>query len=111
MVDPKIMCRQHLLGEHVELHMFVGALKKEKSIDGFIKKGLLEPGSIKNRHNKLVEEMNRRGMNHRSEIEVPSLAHLPQNQAIYKINPVVSKTELLKRCSHCRARYNDVVRT
>ena len=25
-VDPKQMCRQHLLGEHVELHMQAGAV-------------------------------------------------------------------------------------
>jgi hypothetical protein len=23
MVDPRIMCRNHLLGEHAEIHMFV----------------------------------------------------------------------------------------
>ena len=28
MVDPQIMCRQHLLGEHTEMHMFVGTLKR-----------------------------------------------------------------------------------
>ena len=26
------MCNQHLLGEHVEMHMFVGTLNKNKSI-------------------------------------------------------------------------------
>lgn len=26
MVDPKIMCRKHLLGEHLELHMLAGCI-------------------------------------------------------------------------------------
>ena len=36
MVDPKKMCRKHLLGEHVEIHMMVGTLLKGRSIDGFL---------------------------------------------------------------------------
>lgn len=32
MVPPELMCRQHLLGEHVELHMFVGAINKGTSV-------------------------------------------------------------------------------
>ena len=42
MVDPRIMCRQHLLGEHVEIHMFVGAISRGKSVKGYLEKGLLE---------------------------------------------------------------------
>jgi hypothetical protein len=30
MVDPRLVCSKHLLGEHVELHMFVGCLLKRK---------------------------------------------------------------------------------
>jgi hypothetical protein len=26
MVPPKVMCRKHLLGEHVEIHMLAGSL-------------------------------------------------------------------------------------
>lgn len=37
-VNPKNMCRQHLLGEHVECHMFVGAILKGISLSGYIKK-------------------------------------------------------------------------
>ena len=32
LVPPSHMCRKHLLGEHVELHMLLGTLKKGKSI-------------------------------------------------------------------------------
>ena len=41
MVDPKIMCRKHLLGEHVEHHMFVGTINKRISIVGYLRDNLL----------------------------------------------------------------------
>ena len=66
MVDPTLMCDQHLLGEHVELHMLAGTLARRRSIDGFIAKGLLEPGAMHERHEALVAEMAARGFMHRS---------------------------------------------
>ena len=30
------MCRKHLLGEHVELHMLLGSLRRGKNIEGFL---------------------------------------------------------------------------
>jgi hypothetical protein len=102
MVDPKMMCRQHLLGEHVELHMFCGTLKKKGSIDGFIQNQLLEPNSIAKRHEELVKEMEARGMNHKSPIEVPDLSYLPQNQKEFVVNKETSKAELLRRCQNCK---------
>lgn len=66
MTNPKIMCRQHFLGEHLELHMFVGALNKGTSVQGYLDNGLLEIHNIQSRHDELVEEMKRRGMNHKS---------------------------------------------
>jgi len=64
MVNPKIMCRQHLLGEHVEIHMFVGTLSRGKSVKGYLEKGLLEVHNLYWRHEELVEEMKRRGTVH-----------------------------------------------
>ncbi len=63
MVDPKKMCRKHLLGEHVEIHMMVGTLLKGRSIDGFLERGLLEPQSARIRHDALAAEMQARGYN------------------------------------------------
>ena len=42
MIDPKMLCKKHLLGEHVELHMFVGTINKNKKLDGYKKNGLVE---------------------------------------------------------------------
>lgn len=57
MVNPRIMCRQHLLGEHVEIHMFIGTLNRKKSVKGYLEKGLLEIHNLYARHEILVEEM------------------------------------------------------
>jgi hypothetical protein len=35
MVDPRQMCRQHLLGEHNELHMFAGTMRKGIGLAGY----------------------------------------------------------------------------
>ena len=71
--DPKIMCQKHLCGEHVEMHMFLGTIKKGKKIDGYLKNNLLEPMALYWRHKQLELEMIDRGYNHNSEMfDVPN---------------------------------------
>jgi Pyrimidine dimer DNA glycosylase len=41
LVDPRLMCSQHLLGEHVELHMLVGSLNRKKTSMAFYAAGWL----------------------------------------------------------------------
>jgi hypothetical protein len=97
MVDPRRMCTQHLLGEHVELHMLVGSLRLGKSLDGFVANGLVEVASIRRRHQELVREMTRRGFRHKSP--------LPAFRA-RRLGRVVrrkSLADLLARCKKCRA--------
>ena len=53
MVDPSLMCRKHLLGEHVELHMLVAWLVKGRSIAGWVASNCMEPKMIKQRHEAL----------------------------------------------------------
>ena len=69
MVNPRIMCREHLLGEHVEIHMFIGTINSNKSVKGYSQKGLLELHNLYARHADLVEEMKHRGYNHYSELD------------------------------------------
>jgi hypothetical protein len=99
LIDPKKMCRQHLLGEHVEMHMFVGAINKNISIDGYIDGGLVEPRKIKARHSELVAEMKRRGMNHKSPLPKFSVRGLPKGNVDIKAN----MKELKRRCKECRS--------
>jgi len=65
-IDTSKMCNQHLLGEHVEMHMFVGTLNRNKCIQGYLDKGLVEVHNIKKRHQEIVKEMKKRKMNHKS---------------------------------------------
>ena len=57
LVNPEIMCQKHLCGEHVEMHMFLGTLKKRKKVDGYITNNLFEPRLLYQRHKNLAEEM------------------------------------------------------
>ena len=69
MIDPTMLCRKHLLGEHVELHMFIGTINKNKKLNGYRENGLVEVHNIKSRHAELVSEMKSRGMNHNSPLQ------------------------------------------
>ena len=105
-VNPAIMCRQHLLGEHQELHTFVGTLRKKSSIDGYLIEGELDPRLLEARHEELVAEMIRRGYDHYSPIDVPDFSYLDLQEDYY-INPNASLDLLLSRCANCRERYEE----
>jgi len=104
MVDPAIMCDQHLLGEHVELHMLTGTLQRGKSVAGYVRDGLVELHRIRSRHRALVAEMTRRGMNHQS-----PLPEFPRSRG-GAVDPDVSRRELHRRCARCRARQTRLLR-
>ena len=40
LVKPELMCMQHRAGEHLECHMFLGAMQQGKQLAGFYDKGL-----------------------------------------------------------------------
>lgn len=103
MVDPKFLCHNHLLGEHRELHTFLGTLKKGISIEGYIRNGLLEVHNLFKRHEELVEEFKKRGYNHNSPLDV-SIISLYNKGTVSKDN---SLKELYKRCSKCRERIKE----
>jgi hypothetical protein len=108
LVNPLILCRRHLLGEHLEHHMFIGSFRKHINIDGYINNNLLEPLLLVQRHNALVIEMKNRGYDHRSPISsdfnitkyIKNLDHLN-----YKINRKSAFIDLISRCINCRKRY------
>lgn len=108
MIDPKLMCDQHLLGEHVELHMLVGSIKRKKSISGFLDKKLLEPMAIKSRHAALVQEMEKRGMNHKSPLKEFDIGYL-SIRAATKVDINKSILDLEKRCQDCRKKIKEFV--
>jgi hypothetical protein len=95
-VNTKKMCRQHLLGEHKELHQAVGSLRKGRSLEGHIKKGQLEIHNIRARHVQLVQEMKARGYKHNSPLKSFD------SKKSGKINKKANERELAKRCKNCK---------
>ena len=110
MVDPRILCRKHLLGEHVELSMFIGTFKRKLQINGYIKKNLIEPLSLLNRHDELEQEIIRRDMNHNSpfDFELCLLDYLKDKKWI-TVNPMLALDDLIRRCPVCAARYQVLI--
>lgn len=109
MTETSFMCRKHLMGEHVEIHMLIGTMKKRKSINGFIKNNLLEIDSIFDRHEQLSKEMLKRGYNHKSEIDKIRLNEIKKQYKEYqdiKVDRAKSLEELLSRCPECRENFN-----
>lgn len=106
LVDSKIMCRQHLLGEHRELHAFVGTIKKKRNVFGYIRNNLLDVELLSTRHEELVMEMNRRLYNHHSPL--PKIEEeLIEDIKFYKVDREKAKSDLLSRCPECRKREQD----
>jgi hypothetical protein len=97
-VEPKLLCRQHLIGEHLEMHYFRGVIIRNRSIKGYIEKGLVEVHNIIKRHNDLANEMTRRNYKHNSELiefKIWEEGHVNVEQNI---------NELLNRCPKCKER-------
>ena len=95
LVNPKKLCRQHLLGEHKELHQLVGSIIKNRSIKGHVEKGQVEVHKIRQRHRELVREMLARGYKHNSELK-PF-----RSFKAGKINILENERELERRCKNC----------
>ena len=96
MVDPRLMCRKHLLGEHVELHMLAASMRNGISLRGFFDNQLIETHNVGRRHEQLVREMKRRGFRHAS-----PLTKLPRRHR-RRVDRRANLVELARRCGHCR---------
>ena len=103
MVDPRHMCRAHLLGEHVELHMLVGHLRRGRQIEGYIEHNCVEPRSLQARHRALAAEMQRRGYRHASPLLAVPRRTLARYAAV-RVNRRLALRDLTGRCEACRRR-------
>jgi len=86
-IEPRYLCRAHLLGEHRELHALWNILTIHGGKGGYSQhpetkrwRGKLR--ALYNRHRLLVEEMGRRNYRHFSDLEV-SLAVGDEEQTEY----------------------------
>ena len=104
MVDPTLLCRKHLLGEHVECHMFRGSLLKGTSLRGFLEAGLLDSRKLARRHEALAKEMQRRGYRHES----PLPPDFDARAAVGNVDTSAALRELAARCEECRRRQSSV---
>lgn len=76
-VEPESLCRQHLLGEHRELHGLWNILVVHEGTGGYSRhpetlRWVGRTRALYRRHERLAAEMGRRGYDHRSELD----AHL-----------------------------------
>lgn len=84
-IDPKLLCRKHLLGEHRELHAIWNILKHGKK--GYInhpetKRWVGKLPALRTRHELLVEEMTRRGYVHETSLPEVSAGDKEQTELV-----------------------------
>ena len=109
--NPEILCQKHLCGEHVEMHMFLGSLKKGKKIDGFLNNNLFEPRSLYQRHEDLKNEMIKRGYNHKScmkDVDCECVLDMPQEKQYWEVDRDKALKDLLDRCPECNSRFKSI---
>lgn len=102
MVDPTLLCRKHLLGEHGEIHKHRHNFVKKHSISGRMRPVIqIEPRSMQSRHDALAQEMTRRGYNHNSAYEQPDISHLSDFERNATVDVQASLRDLRCRCELC----------
>jgi hypothetical protein len=103
MIDPKLLCRKHLLGEHAEIHKHRHNFVKKHRISGRITPVvLIEPENMQSRHDEIAEEMLRRCYNHKSPYEQPDLSHLSDNERYARVDLEYNVEDLKKICLECK---------
>ena len=106
MLPPIILCQQHLLGEHNEIHKHKHNFEKQHKMDGRIKPiPQIIPVKMQERHDELAKEMLRRDRNHKSPYKMPSISYLPLKYLTAKANIEFNINDLITRCSECKKRY------
>jgi len=103
MIDPKYLCRKHLLGEHNEIHKHRHMFVKKYSINNRINPIVqIEPKNMKSKHDVLVFEMLARGYKHKSPYEQPDISYLPEWQRNVNIDIEYNIKDLHSRCEECK---------
>jgi hypothetical protein len=106
MVPPTQLCLQHLLGEHHECHMFLGALKLRRRLGGYIAGNYFALADLHARHEELAVELVRRNRKHSSPFPVAETvaelgAYLPPHP---RVNRELAAADLFRRCPDCKQR-------
>jgi hypothetical protein len=106
MINPKMLCRQHLLGEHGELHKWLPWFEKGRKVHGrFYPVVQIQFNGYKERHDLLALELLLRGWNHGSPIKkVPDFKTMYPEYYNLKVDKEISISTLMDRCDKCRER-------
>jgi hypothetical protein len=96
MIEPSLLCRNHLLGEHNELHKLEGCIRLGRSLAGYIEKGWVDLSQLEARHAALVVEMLARNYNHKS----PLVLKTPATGG--RVDVERNRRDLCNRCPTCR---------
>lgn len=104
-IEPKYLCRHHLLGEHNEHHKAVGNLANGSGVwaRSLIRSGYLEPRSFQSRHDALAAEMMRRGYKHNSPLPDFDVSEFDGASADRERNI----RDLFSRCAECKERFRE----
>jgi len=99
----KQLCDQHLLGIHKELHQEAGTIENHPHgkaiLEGHYRLAQVDTTELVSRHKQVVEEMERRGMNHGSPLDYKDEHGLIQ--AGFPIKEY-NKITLSHRCNECK---------
>ena len=105
-IPPKKLCRNHLLGEHREIHALWSILINNKK--GYAKhpetlRWIGKLTALYNRHEKIVNEMKIRNFNHKSPLEkTKATGDEIQNEFV---NTIEEQIQLLRK-KRCKCKVN-----
>jgi hypothetical protein len=101
---PSKLCKQHLLGLHKELHQESGTIKNhqygEAIAVGHYKLGQISAEKIESKHDDVVKEMNKRGINHKSPLKYRDYTGLHSWMLGFPA-ALLNKISLANRCENC----------
>lgn len=110
-VPASTLCQKHLLGEHVEMHMFAGSLDKGTGMTGYIEGGQVSLANLTKRHNLLSAEMSRRGYSHSSPLvnfRPPKPEDVERSAEVFMAKSLESAKDLWSRCPECARRMREI---
>jgi len=95
-VDAEMLCDEHLLGEHKEMHQIAGSIEShphgEAIARGRADKDQIDTSLIQERHDALADELRLRGMSHDSPMDYDDDLDLGE------IDIAANRRELRERC-------------
>lgn len=103
-IPTNIMCTKHIMQEHKDIHMIVGAINKKINIQSFILNGYIDTDKIKSRHFELAKEIEKRGGKHISKLPVFSIKRLSY------LNKFANLDYLKANCKKCKLRIEYIER-